>query len=587
MSALRQRTWSQLLVFSVLGGYWAVRTKRRKLAQRSDGVKATGVTKAFAPSAGHDRSDRAKWALREYDLVETLAPASRDEHLSGPVMNPSTNVPHPQPAARRQIEFLKRQAPLIILVVATALGVAAAASFTQPKVYRASAKIFVGSGGTLQPQFGNNIQPFTQTMSDLLASDIVASRVIQDLGLNETTKTLLSHLQVSSTPDSAVLRVSYDSHNRGEAIRILDRIAAVFTTRVQRTVGRASGPNAPVITATVWDPAHASTTPISPHPTQTMALAGIIGLALGIILGLLRDTLDERIHRGDEMEDLLGAPVVAALPKSVLGRAVVDRKRGLDLAHIHAIDPLRMELSRADSQERLITVTSGGAGDGKSTVAASLGVALALAGEDVICVDVVPSKHGLSSYLNLSSLDGAGGKPLTGPIDLREALRDVRLEPGAGNANLEPVPAPLGIGTEDSPAGLSPLVGQRERGRLQVLVLGHGALSGQDGFPSWSIADLVTDLKTQANYVVVDAPAIPSGTTFALLSVSDTAIIVAREAKTTKEQARSVRNALETIRVPSYAVVSVGLSAAPIPPYGRARTSATQGFSSSRARRAR
>jgi capsular polysaccharide biosynthesis protein/cellulose biosynthesis protein BcsQ len=519
--------------------------------------------------------------------IETLALASPDESLDGPVMNPPANVPQPQPAARRQVEFLKRQAALIILVVATALGVAAAASFTQPKVYRASSKIFVGSGGTLQPQFGNNIQPFTQTMSDLLASDIVASRVIQDLGLNETTKNLLAHLHVSSTPDSAVLRVSFDSHNRGEAIQILDRIARVFTTRVQRTVGRASGPNAPVITATVWDPAHASTTPVSPHPTQTLALAGVIGLALGIILGLLRDTLDERVHRRDEMEELFGAPVVAALPKSILGRAVVDRKRGLDLAHVHAIDPLRMELSRADSDERLITVTSGGSGDGKSTVAASLGVALALSGEDVICVDLVPSRHGLSSYLNLSSLDGAGAKPLAGPIDLREALRDVRLEPAAGNAYREPVPTPLGIGAEDSSPGLSPLVGQRERGRLQLLVLGQGALSGQDGFPSRSIADLVTDLKTQSNYVVVDAPAIPSGTTFALLSVSDTAIIVAREAKTTKEQARSVRNALETIRVPSYAVVSVGLSATPIPPYGRARTGATHGYSSSRARRVR
>ena len=41
-----------LLVFYVLGGYWAVRTKPRKLAEQSDGVKATGVTKALTLSAG-------------------------------------------------------------------------------------------------------------------------------------------------------------------------------------------------------------------------------------------------------------------------------------------------------------------------------------------------------------------------------------------------------------------------------------------------------------------------------------------------------------------------------------------------------
>ena len=94
----------------------------------------------------------------------------------------------------------------MILVTVTALSAAAAISFTQQNVYRASTKIVVGQGGGIfQPQFGNVFQQFTQTMSSLFKSEVVANTVIHDLDLNETPKSLLAHVHVASTPDSAVL----------------------------------------------------------------------------------------------------------------------------------------------------------------------------------------------------------------------------------------------------------------------------------------------------------------------------------------------------------------------------------------------
>src|SRR5438093_11267425 len=173
-------------------------------------------------------------------------------------MTPSSNAPPPQSAARRQVEFLKRQLWLIVLVVCAAVSIAAATSLAQPKTYRASAKIFVGSSGTLNPQFGNVIQPFTQTMSSLLMSNIVARRVIENLALHKATSDVLHDLHVSSTPDNAVLQVSYDSDNPHNAVRVLAEVGSVFTTLVKKKLGHPSAPHAPVVTATVFDPAHAS-----------------------------------------------------------------------------------------------------------------------------------------------------------------------------------------------------------------------------------------------------------------------------------------------------------------------------------------
>src|SRR5436309_14764857 len=178
-------------------------------------------------------------------------------------MAPSTTVSQPQSTARRQVEFLKRQFWLIVLVVAVALAMAWVITSRQHKVYRASTKIFVGSSGTVNPQFGNVIQPFTQTMSSLLMSNIVARRVIENLALHKATSDVLHDLHVSSTPDNAVLQVSYDSDNPHNAVRVLAEVGSVFTTLVKKKLGHPSAPHAPVVTATVFDPAHASPDPVA------------------------------------------------------------------------------------------------------------------------------------------------------------------------------------------------------------------------------------------------------------------------------------------------------------------------------------
>jgi receptor protein-tyrosine kinase len=296
--------------------------------------------------------------------------------------------------------------------------------------------------------------------------------------LHETTHDVLNNLHVSSTPDTAVLQVRYDAHSPREAAQILKEIGSVFTARVGETIGRSSGPLLPAVSAVVWDPAHASSTPISPHPVRTLAFAGIVGLALGIVFALLRDTLDERIHKRDQMEELFGAPVIAVLPRSMLNRPLLDPAKGADLTGLHAIDSLRMQLARAKARERLVTITSGGSGAGRSAVAASLGLALAFGGEDVICVDASPNeKRSLSYYLN-ADRDDRAGRSLQGPNDIADALREVNVEgvierPGsdAGSAHLsgsthreDP--------SRDSVHDLTTV--QAERGRLQLLSAGEG-----------------------------------------------------------------------------------------------------------------
>jgi capsular polysaccharide biosynthesis protein/Mrp family chromosome partitioning ATPase len=471
-------------------------------------------------------------------------------------------VAHPPPTARRRFETAKRHAILIALITATALIAAATVSFTQQKVYRASTQIVIGqAGGIFQPQFGNAFQPFTQTMTSLLKSDVVATTVIRELGLHETPETLLENVHVSSTPGSAVLQVSFDSHSRTEAVRTLGRMASTFTALVRQKLGGTEGQrkrtsSIPPITATVFDPAHASPTPISPKPARTLAFAGIVGLLLGGMLALLREALDDRLQGRDEMEEYFGAPVIAGLPKHMLGRSALasetrpGRRRRLR-PQTEGLDALRVQLSRNDARRkrgRVVVITSGPPGEGKSAVAANLGATLALAGKDVICVDADPMRPSLSHYFDLDHSGDNDGEPTAGTVTpADETLRDVSLRN-------DPVRALDDESHEraDGSDGKQQAAPRRTSGRLRLLVW-----SEQDVGEYASVADLAVQMRSRAGYVVVDAPPLPAGATVGLLSVADETIVVAREEKTTKEQARFVRQMLERLNVPSYSMVSI------------------------------
>jgi capsular polysaccharide biosynthesis protein/cellulose biosynthesis protein BcsQ len=473
----------------------------------------------------------------------------------------SLTVSQPQPTARRQLDFLKRQAWFILLVTAVAVIVAAAVSVTKPKVYRAHTSIVIGqAGGIFQPQFGNVFQPFTQTMSSLLKSEIVAETVIRDLNLDETPKSLLSDVEVSSTPNSAVLQVTVDSTDRLYAVRVLRDMASVFTSLVaEKLGGTPKTPGAagalPPITATVFDPAHASSTPVSPKPTRTIAFAGVIGLALGLVLAWLREALDDRLRGRDEVEEHFGAPVVAALPRSMLGRSAVGRE--IAPSFLQAVEPLRLQLSGTGTRGTLVVITSGSSGEGKSTVAANLSVALSLAGQDVICVDADPTPPRLTNYLELQQADG-NASGTQDRADLAASLRDVEVRRDAQPLNGGETAAPLGgaageshTSDLDSAADGKSVSGRP--GRIQLLVWGDK----QEGLPL-AMNDLAAELRARAAYVVVDTPPLPSSTTLALLSIADETVVITREKKTKKAEATFVRRTLERLQVRDYSIVSFG-----------------------------
>src|SRR4051794_23227412 len=129
--------------------------------------------------------------------------------------------------------------------------------------------------------------------------------------------------------------------------------------------------------------------PSSPKPLRDWALGLLLGVLLGAALVALAEAFDRRLRDPAEIEDLLRAPVLAALPESSALRGSDPTLADVPEAEREVFRMLRgslryFTLSR-DIQSVLIT--SADSGEGKSTVAWGLAVASASAGSRTLLIE--------------------------------------------------------------------------------------------------------------------------------------------------------------------------------------------------------
>jgi tyrosine-protein kinase len=457
----------------------------------------------------------------------------------------------PIPQFQQYLRFLRRQVWLILLVPAVALGIAYALVSRQPSVYRASMGILVAQGGgTFQPQLGN--QALTQTMTNIVKSDVIARRVIDRLHLQMTSSDLLKKLRVQLKPDSSVIDVSYDSTNRQEGLKILTEVGRSFKALIREKLGvsgNLDNPGPLLIVANVFNPPHLEPHRVSPHPKRVYGFAVGLSLALGLILAFARESLDNRLRGRLDAEKWFGAPVIGALPRGFRGLAVQNKVRHRREQAVEALAFLRANLQlRPDRIGPTLLVASAHDREGKTTVVANLGMALALAGQDVICVDSDLRRPSLHQLLGVS--EGAGlVDVLERWITLEDALQKVELVRLSANGSTSEVRTELG-------------------GRLRLLRAGAPPSDPTAVMSRERTAEIVKELSKRASFVIFDSPPfLRAGEVLPLALAVDSVLLVARQGRTTREDAEALRRTLEGLGVRKRAIVLMD-AREPIARYG-------------------
>lgn len=437
-------------------------------------------------------------------------------------------------ALRQYLRTIRRQAWLVVLVpvlVVTAMFIVAK---SQDSIYRALTEVvvLVQSRGPDDPDLADF--PTMRTMSAVLESEGVTRDVLRRVNLDMSAEEFQQRVKVEVLPETALLKVSYESTDARLARNVVRQLLNSFEGRVELLARPRPGRKPlPIELNTITAPSVAPD-PVGPKTGTNIIFGAIAGIALGLLLAVAREALDSRLHERREAEDWFDAPIVGTLPKG-MGRVSTRRGPGHD-RRTATLDLLRarMEFTGAGINGPAILVADSGPDMGKSMVTANLGAALARGGKRVIVVDADIRRPRLHRSLGVEARNGAGlVDVLEGHAELEDALVPVEM-PSSGSNGAGPIEA---------------------AGSLELLSGGSTPVPMSDIITAEAVTDLTTRLLERADYVIFDAPPLSVAEAYPLAVRADNVLIVARRGRTTKEQAEWARDTLEEIGVEKVGIV--------------------------------
>ncbi len=282
------------------------------------------------------------------------------------------------------------------------------------------------------------------------------------------------------------------------------------------------------------DPAVTPTSPSSPRTKRDAAIGLLLGLALGVGLVFLLDSLDRRLRETDALEKAYGQPSIVTIPQQRRADMNSDGVAGDELYMDVSVEPfriLRAGLRRVGSDvSRVILVTSASPGEGKSMTAVGLAQAWAITGRKVALVEADLRRPSFGRHFRIRDNAGGLANALRGRIPIAKAAE----HPIAQLPSLSVFPA------GGTPARSAEL------------------LSGEP------MSQILRSLAENHDVVIVDAPPLlPVADTQALLDSDaiDGLVIVGRLNVVTRDQVTRVRQIVASRGWSEFSLVSNGVPA--------------------------
>jgi len=177
--------------------------------------------------------------------------------------------------------------------------------------------------------------------------------------------------------------------------------------------------------------------PVKPQKARIILLSLVLGLLFGTGLAFFFEYLDDTVKTPDDLEERVGIPVLGFVPgmngKAKLGDGFFARGAVClaepKSAATEAYRNIRTSLffSAPAEETKVLVITSGGPGDGKSTTATNLALIVAQSGKGVLLIDADFRKPMVHKIFNLNQDKGLS-TVLVGQANLEEALQKVQFD---------------------------------------------------------------------------------------------------------------------------------------------------------------
>ena len=181
--------------------------------------------------------------------------------------------------------------------------------FIQP-TYTSSTRIYVVN----QADDGKNLSAqdlqagtfLTKDYKEIITSNDVLSEVIKDEKLNMTEADLAKMISVNIPTDTRLISISVNAKTGQDAQSLANKVRDVAAEKIKKVTK--------VEDVTTLEDAKLPDSPSSPNIKRNVALGAVLGGFLAIVGVLVREILDDRIRRPEDIEDALGLTLLGIVP---------------------------------------------------------------------------------------------------------------------------------------------------------------------------------------------------------------------------------------------------------------------------------
>jgi capsular exopolysaccharide synthesis family protein len=468
---------------------------------------------------------------------------------------------------RKFLKVVRRHVGLILVTVIGVVLVAGIISWRLTPIYQATALVEVlpfSSPASGHPSLEVFIDPRSalQTQVELIAGDRVLDLAAEQLDLVDT-EALKEALDVQLLDGTQIVRIRIENENPVEARTFANAIADAYIefrrTRAEETSLSASEeinrqmqelrariseiealgqsdqpgssakiekdrlsaqlsalegqllvlPDAEALRqggGTIVSRAETPQNPVRPRKGVNIGIAFIVGLVGAVALAFVAESFDDRVKNAEDLEKLLGIPVLGHIPivegwatKEVPSLAI-DNEASSSAAEAYRTLRTNLRFVSIDSPIKSLLITSPTAGAGKTTTATNLAAIFATGGSKTILVAGDLRKPAAHRVLGLNNVKGIA-QSIDEQIPLHEMLQ------------------------------------RHERTNLRLLAAGGTPPNPTEVLASGRFGDILNQLTRASDIVIVDSPPILGlGDVSALASRVDGILLVVNAATVIRKE---------------------------------------------------
>jgi capsular exopolysaccharide synthesis family protein len=271
--------------------------------------------------------------------------------------------------------------------------------------------------------------------------------------------------------------------------------------------------------------------PVKPNKALVLGLAGVLGLAAGVVLAFLRTQLVPVVHSREDVRRLVGLPVLGVVPRARGHAAAATAADGVAAEAYRRLRTNVLAAAQPDGGPAILLVTSPSPAEGKTTVAVNVAAAIARQGSRVLLADA-DLRHGELTE-RLLPASGAAVRP-TGLAGVLQAGDDAAL-PAVGR--------PVDVGGA----------------QLDLLAAGRAPAAPADLLAAPAMRRLIERLRASYDVVVIDSPAVNAVADAAVLAGAvDGVLLVVRSGRTRLSAITAALEQLAAVGAPVLGIVLNG-----------------------------